>query len=92
MSARTVSVFLDAPHVLTPVDIAESFNTPEELGAPEAADPDPALAPRGWWKVDKGRTKMTGIEDSLALLRDTLKGNHYDVSFGFRVCEMLLRP
>lgn len=72
-------VFLDAPHVLSPVDLAESFNTPEELGAPEAVESDPALQPRGWWKVDRSRTKMTGLEDSLALLRDTLKKDHYDV-------------
>ena len=73
-------VFLDAPHVLSPVDLAETFNTPEELGAAEAAESDPALQPRGWWKVDRGRTKMTGVEESLALLRDTLKKDHYDVS------------
>lgn len=74
-----LSVFLDAPHVLTPVDLAESFNTPEELGAPEAAEQDPALAPRGWWKVDRGRTKMIGIEASLDLLRDTLSKDQYEV-------------
>jgi hypothetical protein len=72
-------VFLDAPHVLTPIDLAESFNTSEEFGAEEATDNDPALTPRGWWKVDAGRTKMTGIGDSLTLLRDTLKKDHYDV-------------
>ena len=74
------SVFLDAPHVLSPVDIAESFSTTEELGAPEAADTDPALAPRGWWKVDRTRTKLTGIEASFELLRDTLKKDRYVVS------------
>ncbi|GJE91352.1 FSH1 domain-containing protein [Phanerochaete sordida] len=76
-------VFLDAPHVLSPVDLAETFNTPEELGAPEAAESDPALQPRGWWKVDRTRTKMTGIEETFALLRDTLSKDHYDGVFGF---------
>ncbi len=74
-------VFLDAPHVLSPVDLAETFNTPEELGAPEAAqDADPALMPRGWWKVDAKRTNTNGLEASFDLLRDVLKKDHYDVS------------
>lgn len=45
---------------------------------------DPALQPRGWWKVDRGRTKMIGVEDSLVLLRDTLRKDHYDVRFYVR--------
>lgn len=69
--------------MLSPADIAETFSTPEELGASEAADADPALAPRGWWKVDAGRTKMTGVEDSLNLLRDVLRKDHYAVSHFF---------
>ena len=74
------AVFLDAPHVLSPADLAETFNTPEELGASDAADPDPAMQPRGWWKVDRTRTKLTGIEASFELLRDTLKKDRYVVS------------
>ncbi|THG97841.1 hypothetical protein EW026_g4250 [Hermanssonia centrifuga] len=77
-------VFLDAPHVLSPVDLAETFNTPEELGAPEAAqDADPALMPRGWWKVDAKRTNTNGLEASFDLLRDVLKKDHYDGVLGF---------
>ncbi|EKM53368.1 uncharacterized protein PHACADRAFT_259693 [Phanerochaete carnosa HHB-10118-sp] len=73
-------VFLDAPHVLSPVDLAESFNAPEELGTSETAESDPALQPRGWWR---SRTNLVGIEDSLVLLRDTLRKDHYDGVFGF---------
>lgn len=76
-------VFLDAPHVLSPADLAETFNTPAELGASDAADPDPAMQPRGWWKVDRTRTKLTGIEASFDLLRDTLKKDHYVVCVTF---------
>ncbi|KAI0795123.1 serine hydrolase FSH [Abortiporus biennis] len=78
-------VFLDAPIILTPADLAETFNTPEELGASEATEEetDPALLPRGWWKVDAERKKLTDIELSLALLRDTLSKDHYDGVFGF---------
>ncbi|KIP03719.1 hypothetical protein PHLGIDRAFT_129970 [Phlebiopsis gigantea 11061_1 CR5-6] len=79
----TELVFLDAPHVLSPADLAETFNTAEELGAAEAEESDPALQPRGWWKVDRGRTKLNGIEASLDLLRDTLNKDRYVGVFGF---------
>jgi len=78
-------VFLDAPHILTPVDIANSFSTSlDELGAAEAAtDEDPALAPRGWWKTDAARTQTIGLEESLVFLRDVLQKEQYDGIFGF---------
>ena len=83
---------IDAPHVLSPVDLAESFRSKSEsetsslhdLGAQEATDSDPALAPRGWWKVDAARTKTIGLEDSILFLRDALLKDHYDGIFGFR--------
>ena len=86
------TVFIDAPHVLTPVDLAEAFRSSEsessslnDLGAQEAStDSDPALAPRGWWKADAARTKTIGIEDSILQLRDVLSKDHYDGIFGFR--------
>ena len=84
-------VFIDAPHVLSPVDLAEAFRSTSEtsslddLGAQEAStDSDPALAPRGWWKVDAARTKTIGLEDSILQLRDILAKDHYDGIFGFR--------
>ncbi|KAH9944773.1 serine hydrolase FSH [Amylocystis lapponica] len=75
-------VFIDAPHVLTPVDLAEQFST-SELGAEEASDQDPALTPRCWWKSDKALAQMNGLEDTLRLLRDLLHKDHYDGVFGF---------
>ncbi|KAI8977729.1 serine hydrolase FSH [Trametes punicea] len=83
-------VFVDAPHVLSPADLAEAFQTSNEssslddLGAPEAATgADPALAPRGWWNVDAARTKTVGLEDSILLLRDYLSRDRYEGIFGF---------
>lgn len=76
-------MFLDAPHVLSPADIASSFNTPEELGASEAAEVDPALQPRGWWKADPERKQTIGIEASVTLLRDVLQKDRYVVSYQF---------
>jgi len=82
-------VFVDAPHVLTPVDMAVlTSQSPESsldnLGAAEATtETDPALAPRGWWRVNEDRTQTNGLEDSLAVLRDVLAKDHYDGVFGF---------
>ncbi|EED83883.1 predicted protein [Postia placenta Mad-698-R] len=51
----------------------------EDLGAPEAAaEQDPALAPRGWWKAQADRDQTAGLEESLAVLRDVLAKDHYD--------------
>jgi len=77
-------VFLDAPHILTPADIANSFNSPAEMGAAEQNDVDPALLPRGWWKADPERKRSDGIEASITLLRDVLHKDHYEGVFGFR--------
>ncbi|KAI0070566.1 FSH1-domain-containing protein [Panus rudis PR-1116 ss-1] len=76
-------VFLDAPHVLTPVDIAETFNSPQELGAAEDTNAEPALQPRGWWKFDPERKRTDGLEESLIFLRDILRKDHYEGVFGF---------
>ncbi|OCH90569.1 FSH1-domain-containing protein [Obba rivulosa] len=81
-------VFVDAPHILSPVDIAATFATTntalDDLGAAEAAtESDPALTPRAWWKTDAAKTQTIGLEDSLTYLRDILKGDHYDGVFGF---------
>ncbi|KAI0643450.1 FSH1-domain-containing protein [Trametes meyenii] len=83
-------VFVDAPHVLAPADLAAAFqstsesSTLEDLGAAEAGtETDPALAPRGWWFADATRTKTTGLEDSIMHLREYLLKDHYDGIFGF---------
>lgn len=87
-TACCTPVFLDAPHILTPVDLAQSFNTPEDLGAAEASETDPALMPRAWWKTDLQRTKTIGAETSLELLRDVLSKDHYEVSPNIRFDTM----
>ncbi|EMD32934.1 hypothetical protein CERSUDRAFT_118363 [Gelatoporia subvermispora B] len=81
-------VFVEAPHILSPVDLTASFSstntTLSDLGAAEAADEtDPALAPRAWWKADAARTQTIGLEESLIFLRDILKETHFDGVFGF---------
>lgn len=69
-------VFVDAPHVLNPVDMADAFGSSNLLqltGAPE----DPTLTPRGWWTKGK---EYHGLEESIALLKDMLMKDRYVVS------------
>lgn len=40
---------------------------------------DPATALRGWWKANKEKTKVEGLEESLSLIRDVLKEQRFDV-------------
>ncbi len=75
------AVFIDAPHVLEPVDLTGHGITLDTLGAPEAsaASEDPDTKPRAWYKTDPTRTRTDGLEDSLAYLRDTLKTQCFEV-------------
>lgn len=87
-------VFVDAPNILHPVDIANTFasssdsdqsNSLAAFGAAEASTgtDDPSLTPRAWWKTDPTRTQTTGMEDSIAYLRDLLCDQQFDGIFGF---------
>lgn len=79
-------MFLDAPHILQPVDLFgqqqnSAAATYDDLGAPEAAqaESDPLLTPRGWWKSNASRTAAIGLDETLILLRDVLKERKFDV-------------
>ncbi|KAI0317406.1 serine hydrolase FSH [Amylostereum chailletii] len=85
-------VFLDAPILLYPVDLAETFGTSSAsasdlsaLGAAEASPEaeDPALMPRGWWKANKERTSSDGMEGTLDYLKGVLQGQRFEGVFGF---------
>lgn len=79
--------FLDAPHILQPVDLvglSSNSNPQATLEALDsAAEPDPTLAPRAWWKVNEDRTVAYGLEETLELLRDVLKEQKFNGVFGF---------
>jgi hypothetical protein len=78
LTARTV--FVDAPHILQPADLAATFGTPDSFDSEAAAaDGDPALLPRAWWKTDATRSSSIGLEESLAALREVLRGARFDV-------------
>lgn len=79
-------VFVDAPMILHPVDLANSFgnsNSLEELGAAEASETDPALQPRAWWKQKPDKTGWIGIEESLEILKQMLQKDSYEAVWGF---------
>jgi hypothetical protein len=83
-------VFVDAPIVLLPADVripgpgtpdTSDFVAPaldsQDIRAAEAEDP--ALTPRAWWRVNRERTISVGLESSLLVLRDVLRGSQFDV-------------
>jgi Serine hydrolase (FSH1) len=74
-------VFVDAPHVLQPVDLTGHSTSLDAFGASEASatSEDPALQPRGWWLTDPTRTRTDGLEDSLTQLRDILRTQRFEV-------------
>jgi hypothetical protein len=84
LTSRTIKVFIDAPHLMHPVDFVgpTSINALESLGAAEAAnaDRDVSLIPRAWWKSNAEKTKAVGLVESLEYIKQTLKGRTFDVS------------
>lgn len=75
-------VFIDAPHVLLPADLAGLSSTPAALDAPEAAvskPSDPSETMRGWWRHNAARTKSEGVEVSLQLMKELLIKDQYEV-------------
>jgi len=83
-------VFIDAPHVLQPIDLinaharnpALSFDVQptEEVTEQEQ---DSTLTPRAWWRPNPERTKGIGLEESLAVVRDVLKTRRFIGVMGF---------
>ncbi|KAI5123800.1 hypothetical protein M0805_009095 [Coniferiporia weirii] len=79
-------VFLDAPNILHPTDLA-GLST-NALGAAEAStaakpEVDPAEIPRGWWRSNPERTRYDGVADSLEVLKGVLSRNKFEGVFGF---------
>jgi hypothetical protein len=72
-------VIVDAPMILYPADLAETFGSDLDSGEAAPGAADPALTPRAWWKTDAGRTRADGLEESMLFLRDVLRGARFDV-------------
>jgi hypothetical protein len=80
LDRSVIIVFVDAPHVLDPVDMggnSSSTNTLESFDAPEVVN-DPTLTPRGWWsKADAARGEYAGLDASLAWSKaDAARGEY----------------
>uniref|UniRef100_D8QA76 Serine hydrolase domain-containing protein n=1 Tax=Schizophyllum commune (strain H4-8 / FGSC 9210) TaxID=578458 RepID=D8QA76_SCHCM len=83
-------VFVDAPLILEPADIAGSFpqntatkvETLASVGAAEVAT-DASMVPRGWWKKDPTSDKAVGIENSIAVIKEVLQKRRFDGVLGF---------
>ncbi|PPQ67957.1 hypothetical protein CVT26_005837 [Gymnopilus dilepis] len=80
-------VFINAPHVLQPADL---FSSPQSLDSEAPASvaetqSNPETALRGWWTAnrDKDKTVMSGLRESILLVRDVLKEQRFDGVFGF---------
>ena len=74
-------VFIDAPHILYPVDFTTNVER-ETVDVPDKPVEDHALTPRGWWtKADcrEINTAATGLETSLRYLRGYLTHERFDV-------------
>ncbi|PPQ92427.1 hypothetical protein CVT25_008648, partial [Psilocybe cyanescens] len=63
-------VFVNAPHILLAA-------ASEQLAVADTQS-DPNTALRGWWKANKEKTKVEGLEESLNLIRDVLKEQRFD--------------
>ena len=66
-------MFVNAPHILQPAEL----DAPSEELAELQSNPDTAL--RGWWTANEERTKVTGLQESLLVIRDVLKSQRFDV-------------
>jgi len=71
--------------------VADRFDSVIE--GPSIADvqKDPETAMRGWWKANAERTKVWGLEESLASIREVLQQHQFVVStrnlLSFCVCD-----
>jgi len=74
-------VFIDAPHILQPVDLP----APSALGYFNGLDSQPQSEPqRGWWKTQNVQNIASGLDVTLVLLRDVLKEQgRFDGVLGF---------
>ncbi|KAF5382727.1 hypothetical protein D9615_002987 [Tricholomella constricta] len=76
-------VFVNAPHVMRPVDLPGS--TLASFGALETgnfANADSTFASRAWWKLDEDRTSGHELIESIVAIRDVLITRRFDVHLG----------
>lgn len=83
LSRNRAIVFVDAPHVLEPVDLnsfsSNALNASETSATDESKPKDPSEIPRGWWRSNPEKTIYHGASESLVVLRDVLAKDRYEV-------------
>jgi len=67
-------------HILQPVDLDFGGQYASAFETEAVQSTDPALAPRGWWRANADKTGLTGLEESFAVVKETLQGSRFDVS------------
>jgi Serine hydrolase (FSH1) len=80
-------VFLDAPHILQPVDAPLEFGSLERSNIVESVV-DPELVPRAWWRANEEKTVYQGVNETLVYVRDFLKKQVLEHG-PFDVCDQL---
>jgi len=70
-------VYVDAPNVLVPADV-------KVFGEEDKTESDESMATaRGWWRTNPERTSSVGLDKSLEVLKELLRGSRFDAVLGF---------
>lgn len=66
-------MFVDAPHLLLPVDLPGHSLEWLQAAETNATAKEDSLTPRGWWRANEEKTVCRGLQESLLLFRDILR-------------------
>lgn len=80
--------FIDPPHIVHSVNLPDGSLVQYDSTAGTGSDVDEADRPRAWWFAKdqpgkEGEKRYEGLEETWALLKDTLEKEKYDVVLGF---------
>ncbi|KAF8756532.1 Serine hydrolase (FSH1) [Rhizoctonia solani] len=72
-------VFLDAPVLLQPADLPQSFASVEALDTVKAPPEEPELQPRAWWRANLDRTVYYHVPETIEYLKNYLKDQRFNL-------------
>ena len=80
--------FIDPPHIVHSVNLPDGSLVQYDSTAGTGSDVDEADRPRAWWFAKdqpgkEGEKRYEGLEETWALLKDTLEKEKYDIVLGF---------
>ncbi|CCO37155.1 hypothetical protein BN14_11307 [Rhizoctonia solani AG-1 IB] len=76
-------VFLDAPILLQPVDMPQTFASAEALDTVKAPPEEPELQPRAWWRANSDKTDYYHVPETIDYLKNYLKDQKFNGILGF---------